>query len=272
MSAVVAELPFKGNLSVPSKTMSKPIRTIDDLEVLVVFFHQLKYYVAKGIGDERYVADQELFELIKNVAKKYAKDVDLGGNASTMAVRAFLEGCKIKLGFPLNEEYFLKYFGGDSQKVEVIEGLQDIKDYHLSLNYFMNDDLWGIDVPRSNRIFMNHDIDNNYMHSLDPALKNLKDVDLIAIGGTQLPSDFSHFVEKLEQMKSILSLPENLEKQVHLESSAFSNYTFYEKQLDILLPRVKSTHQINSFGMNEREFIEFYRYLSSKVASRYLGK
>ena len=204
--------------------------------------------------------------MIKAVAKKYAKDVDLGGNASTMAVRAFLEGCKIKVGFPLNEEYFLKYFGGNSEKVEVIDGLQDIQDYHLSLNYFINDDLWGIDVPRSNRIFMNHDIDNNYMNSLDSALKKLKDVDLIAIGGTQLPSNFTHFEEKLELMKSVLSLPENREKQVHLESSAFSNYTFYEKQLDVLLSRVKPAYQINSFGMNEREFVEFYRYLSSKVA------
>lgn len=264
---MVADLPFKGDLAVPIHSVSKPIKNIGDLEILVLSVYELKYYVAKGIGDERFVEDKALFEMLKAVAKKHAKDVDLGGNASTMAWRAYMEGCRIKVGFPLNEEYFLKYFGGNSERVEIIGGLQDITDYHLSLNYFINDDLWNIDIPRSNRIFMNHDIDNNMMKSVDSALKNLKDVDLIAIGGTQLPSNFTNYVEKLELIKSVLSLPENLEKQIHLESSAFSNYSFYEKQLDILLPRVIIIYKINSFGMNEREFIEFYRYLASRVHS-----
>ena len=185
------------------------------------------------------MADKQLFELIKKVAEKYARDVDLGGNASTMALRAYLEGCSIKIGFPLSHAYFTKYFGNDTQRVEIVDGLKEIEDYHLSINYFINDDPWGIDVPRSNRIFMNHDVDNNYMNSLDSALKHLEGVDIIAVGGTQLPSNFKNFVTKLVNMKKVLSLPENLEKQVHLESSAFSNYTFYEKQLEILLPRVR---------------------------------
>lgn len=185
------------------------------------------------------MANKELFDLIKKVAEKYAKDIDLGGNASTMALRAYLEGCRIKAGFPLNEEYFLKYFGGDSERVQVVEGLQQINDYHLSINYFINDDPWGIDVPRSNRIFMNHDVDNNQLTSLDNALQHLDGVDIIAIGGTQLPSNFTNFEQKLENLKTVLLLPENADKQVHLESSAFSNYSFYEKQLDILLPRVR---------------------------------
>lgn len=232
MAKVVPELSFKGNLSVPSREVSKPIKSLSDLEIL------FKYYVSKGIGDERYVADKQLFEEIKQAAYKHAKDVDLGGNASTMAARAYLEGCRLKVGFPLNEEYFLKYFAGDKEKVEVIGGLREITDYHLSLNYYINDDLWGIEVPRSNRLFMNHDIDNGYMTSLESALDNLEDVDIIAIGGTQLPSKLSILEKKLEYLKEKLSRPENLDKKVHLESSAFSNYTFYERQLDILLPRV----------------------------------
>lgn len=203
---------------------------------------KLKYYLARGIGDERYVADKQLFELIKKVAEKYARDVDLGGNASTMALRAYLEDCHIKIGFPLSREYFAKYFEANPHKVEVVDGLKEIEDYHLSINYFIHDDPWGIDVPRSNRIFMNHDVDNNYMNSLDSAMLQIEDVDIIAIGGTQLPSNFKNFVTKLENMKKVLILPNNIEKQVHLESSAFSNYTFYEKQLDILLPRVLSLY------------------------------
>lgn len=185
------------------------------------------------------MADKHLFELIKKVAEKYARDVDLGGNASMMALRAYLEGCNIKIGFPLSQEYFTKYFKDESHRVEVVDGLKEIEDYHLSINYFINDGPWGIDVPRSNRIFMNHDVDNNYMNSLDSSLQHIDDVDIIAVGGTQLPSNFKNFVTKLETMKKVLSLPKNVEKQVHLESSAFSNYTFYEKQLDILLPRVR---------------------------------
>lgn len=228
-------------------------------------FTQLKFYMSKGIGDERYVADQKLFDLLKKVAEKYAKDIDIGGNASTMAWRAYLEGCSIKAGFPLNQKYFEKYFGNDSQKVDVIGGLSEINDYHLSLNYFLHDEIWGLEIPRSNRIFINHDVDNNDMRSLDSALQHLADVDIVAIGGTQLPSNFSHFIAKLSDLNTALLLPENKDKIVHLESSAFSNYTFYEKQLDLLLPRVRLGDQINSFGMNEREFLEFYRYLMSKV-------
>ena len=47
-------------------------------------------------------------------------------------------------------------------------------------------------------------------------------------------------------------------RRVHLESSAFSNHTFYETQLDILLSR------LDSFGMNEREFIEFMQFMEKR--------
>lgn len=162
----------------------------------------------------------------------------MGGNASTMAVRAFLEGCRIKIGFPLNREYFVKHFKSNTDQVEVIGGITEINDYHISLNYYISDKIWGLTIPRSNRIFLNRDEDNNKMVSLDNFLDDISDLDIIAIGGTQLPSDYSYFVSKLNKMKDVLSLPENMDKQVHLESSAFNNHTFYETQLDILLTRV----------------------------------
>lgn len=232
VASVVAELPFKGDLEIPSQSVARPIQTLDELEV------QLKFYLSKGLGDERFVENKELFELLKSVAQKYATDIDLGGNASTMAWRAYLEGCKIKVGFPLNKKYFDKYFGSDDERVEVIGGLKEIVDYHLSLNYYLNSKILGITIPRSNRIFMNHDIDNGLMSSVDSALEHLDGVDIIAIGGTQLPSSLTIFVNKLEHIKAVLSQPENAGKEVHLESSAFSNITFYDRQLDILLPRV----------------------------------
>jgi ADP-specific Phosphofructokinase/Glucokinase conserved region len=198
----------------------------------------LKYYISRGVGDEKRVENKKLFELIKTVATKHARELDLGGNASTMALRAFLEGCRMSIGFPLNTEYFEKYFKGDKSRVEVIGGLREINDYHISLNYYITDKIWNIDIPRSNRIFLNRDEDNNKMVTLDDFLENLDDLDIIALSGTQLPADYDSFVEKLNKVVEKLILPENLEKQVHLESSAFNNNTFYETQLDILLKRV----------------------------------
>ena len=180
----------------------------------------------------------ELFGLVKSVASKYARDVDLGGNAATMASRAYREGCRIKFGFPINEEYFQKYFGGNTERVEVVGGLREINDYHLSLNYYMGEKIWEIEIPRSNRLFLNHDRDNDNMYPLDDFLNQISDVDIIGIGGTHLPTTFETFVPGLTRLVDVLSLPENQDKQVHLESAAFSNKTFYEQHLDILLQRV----------------------------------
>ncbi len=196
-----------------------------------------------------------LFDYIRKIAQKHAKEEDLGGNASTMALRAFLEGCRIKVGFPLNKHYFDKHFKSDHSRVEVIDGLRSIKDYHLSINYYRKDDMFDFRIPRSNRIFLNHDIANNAMDILEPFYRRMHTMDIIALGGTQLPNNFSHFVQTLVRLNGKLSLPEHIHRRVHLESSAFSNSTFYKTQLDILLPR------IDSFGMNEREFMDFAQYM-----------
>jgi len=260
VSALVPELPFKGDLSPDAHIKRRPLKTLDDVEIL------FKYYMEKGIGDERYVVDKKVFDQLQEAARKHASDIDLGGNASTMAQRAYLEGCFTRLGFPLDEFYYSKYFNSDTTRAPMVSPLQQIKDIHLSINYFVKDNIWDIKTPRSNRIFLNHDEDNNLMVELDASLKQLKDVDIVVLGGTQLPFDFTNFKSQLLKFRSVLSRKEHKAKQIHLESSAFNNYTFYETQLDILLPRVLLCvlTQINSFGMNEREFIEFAQYLESK--------
>jgi hypothetical protein len=238
VALLLPHLPFSGNRSNEVNSLDTKIESLDDLEDIVTANNQFRYYTSRGVGDERQVVNQDLFDLIKSVAFKYARELDYGGNASTMAARAFLEGCRIKTGFPLNEEYFNKYFDGNTERVEVIGGLREINDYHLSLNYYMTDKIWNIDVPRSNRLFLNHDRDNDKMVALEKFLENISDLDIIVIGGTQLPSTYETFVPGLTHLVEVLSLPENKEKQVHLESAAFSNQTFYETQLDILLQRV----------------------------------
>lgn len=216
--------------------MDKRIETIDDLEDL------FRYYTSKGVGDERQVSNMQLFDLIKSVATKYARDIDLGGNAATMASRAYNEGCRIKFGFPMNEEYFKKYFGGNTERVEVVGGLRDINDYHLSLNYYMGEKVWELEIPRSNRLFLNHDKDNDNMVALDKFLDNIFDLDLIIIGGTQLPATFETFVPGLTKLVDVLSLPENQDKQVHLESACFSSDSLYKTHFDIVLRRVGQSH------------------------------
>ena len=111
-----------------------------------------------------------------------------------MALRAFIEGCKVKLGFPINSEYFEKYFRGDMEAAEPLNGLQPIEDYHLSINYYRKDNIWNIKVPRSNRIFLNHDVANNQMASLNTFYSRLSEMDIVVIGGTQLPNNYTHFV------------------------------------------------------------------------------
>lgn len=232
MNKLVAELPFKGDMPLDVTIRERPLKSLDDIEQL------FKFYLHKGIGDERYVVSKELFDTLKKAAEKVAREKDLGGNASTMAVRAYMEGCFVKLGFPINEEYYAKYFNSDKERALVVGGLKSIHDVHLSINYYRNDNIWGVKSPRSNRIFLNHDVENNRMGDLDKFLETLDRVDVIVLGGTQLPSNFNHFRHKLLKMRGILNRPENLGRLLHLESSAFSNYTFYEAQFDILLSRV----------------------------------
>lgn len=220
---------------------------------------KFKYYISRGLGDERFVNSQPLFNQLRQAAEKVAKEIDLGGNASTMALRAFLEGCKIKVGFPLNREYYSKYFRNNTDRVELIDGIKDIRDYHLSINYYRKDIIWDHAITRSNRIFLNHDVDNDRMQPLKSFIRNMDDMDIVVIGGTQLPNNYTNFVNKLVELKNELSKKSNEHRLVHLESSAFSNSTFYTTQLDILLGR------INSFGMNEREFIEFINFMEDRV-------
>ena len=73
----------------------------------------MKYYMRKGIGEERYISDEETWEKILAAAKKVQLYDDLGGNAAVMAQRGELEGCDVTLGAPMNQSLIDQYYRGN---------------------------------------------------------------------------------------------------------------------------------------------------------------
>jgi len=60
----------------------------------------------RGAGGEFRVESKSVFDEVVKQAKLIAKKKSLGGNASTMAARAFKEQTQVILAHAMNEEYY----------------------------------------------------------------------------------------------------------------------------------------------------------------------
>ena len=70
------------------------------------FVETFSYFYINGSGVELFMSNRTEFEKLISIAKKNFKRQSLGGNAVTMAYRAFIEGTDVLLGAEINKQYY----------------------------------------------------------------------------------------------------------------------------------------------------------------------
>ncbi len=89
------------------------------------------------------------------------------------------------LGCAMNEYYYNKYFNDSENKAELSSGFTNITDYHLVLDFDTRERWSQLKSKRSNRFYLNYDIDNvnlSYMKNFHESEKNFQS-DIIVLGG-----------------------------------------------------------------------------------------
>ncbi|KAL4494069.1 hypothetical protein ABPG72_016025 [Tetrahymena utriculariae] len=220
------------------------------------------YYFEKGAGSELFVQNKELFKEIVDISKRILKKDGLGGNASTMAARAFKEGTKVILGHAMNKKFYKEIF---QEKAILVEELSEIKDIHLVLDYYKDETWGGKATPRSNRMYLNHDIENSqlsYMDRLHDFIRKTPNLslDILGLGGFQLlnhrnATEISHLMKKLG--KELLEM-RMYGPKIHMEMGTFTD--------DHLLSELirHPLLQTDSIGLNEQELKNLIQYLENQ--------
>lgn len=87
----------------------------------------------------------------------------------------------------MNAKYFEEVF---ENKAILLEDSQiaEIRDIHLVLDFFKDKTWGGKNTPRSNRMYLNHDVDNSellYMEKLHAYIRDPSNpkIDVLALGG-----------------------------------------------------------------------------------------
>lgn len=71
----------------------------------------------------------------------------------------------------MDQENYLNYY---SESTRLVDGFSVIQDYHLVLRYYKDEITWGINAPRTNRLFINRDVENTSMDRLLSTLEDAK--------------------------------------------------------------------------------------------------
>lgn len=235
------------------KRIPKKINNFGDLERV------LKYYISKSAGTEKFVHNKELFDILKKVTLENIKIKDLGGNATMMAERSYKENCKSTiLGANMSEYYDKLIYKNNISYVE--KPKENINDYHIVIDYYKGQNILGIDVKRSNRLYLNHDIDNanmKYFFKLMNYIENME-VDFVLISCFQLLDLNNLSKNKRLLNKLIQTIKKNKTKKIHLELASINNKYVLKKIIENVIPIS------DSMGVNEQELVMVWNYLNNK--------
>ena len=120
----------------------------------------------------------------------------------------------------MDTKYYHKYF---NTSTTLVRPLAPIRDYHLVLD-FDSRDTWGtLSSKRSNRFYLNYDIDNILLTFKEPFHKQEPsfDSDIIALGGFQLIQN----IEKAEYEELFRQVGQEVravkKAKVHIELGTF---------------------------------------------------
>lgn len=240
----------------------------DELKTKQQMLETLAFSFSNGRGAE-FRVPKDLFSEILNIIPNIQSWRTLGGNGATMCKRASHEGCTSYLASPITEDmknYFLQ------QKTIFLNKVDDAPDLHVILEY-REGESWGKYVAhRSNRFYLNHDIQN-----VDPEVFNglqyIENVQVLALGGFQLAESSAREDEFLKNaLETVLQIKDKGVK-IHFEMGDFHTNTFFGKLQNLV-------KEADSIGMNEQELgillchlkkIKFAGYPSKAPIKKYLS-
>lgn len=186
---------------------------------------------------------------------------DIGGNASIMAFRAGQEGCKAYLSSPLTLS-LLDYFPSG---LSLLNPLVDKADIHLVLEYKEGEKWGSFRAPRTNRFYLNHDIENLKVDVLRGLNEIEPDsVDMYIFGGLQLIQNLD-YKEFLANLVKLNQKARNSHKPTHVELADFQNPEFYD---DL----IKLAKDVDSVGLNEQELGKLLAALKGEKFTGYPSK
>lgn len=224
------------------------------------FLETFADHFSRGAAAE-FRVPKEVFQELLTLLKQVSVSEDIGGNAVMMAIRAAHEGCKAYLSSPLTFD-LLEYFPSG---LSALNALVDKADIHLVLEY-KEGEKWGkYKAPRTNRFYVNHDLENlkvevlKGLNEIDP-----DSVDMYIFGGLQLIQnlDYKEFLNNLVQLNT---KAQQKNKPTHIELADFQNPEFYS---DL----VKLVKDVDSVGLNEQELGKLLATLKGENFTGYPSK
>ena len=85
-------------------------KQIIHLKNLTQFVDLFAFYLKTGASNEYYMENRNDFQFLVEQATKIAEQIDFGGNAAVIGLRAHIEGCKVLLGTAINQKFFKESF------------------------------------------------------------------------------------------------------------------------------------------------------------------
>lgn len=229
------------------------------------------YFFIKGAASERYISNEELFDLlVENVDQKSAKFA-LGGNAPVMANRFAKEGRErvpkkngevdIILAAQFSSEF--EKDGWMDEKVRFTGPRTEVADRHLILEYKQNEKFNHLVSPRANRFIVHSDSHNPYLRGIDENFtKNFIKMqpNLLVISGLQMMDNIPYTTQqRTELIKKISNFcQEHRAVKTHFELASFVDNDLVNEIIKEVIPFS------DSIGCNEQELPNIYAALTGK--------
>ncbi|CAD6194429.1 unnamed protein product [Caenorhabditis auriculariae] len=222
----------------------------ESLETLTDLHQTFAHFFQRGAAAERYMSDEEQFNLLVRQAESSQRTVyHIGGNAAIMADR-------IAASFPSTEVYLVGPIGPRSQallhpSVKRTNSTRIVKDeLHVIMEYKQGEILDDWVAPSSSRFITSHDHFSGstvVMEMFFRAISQFKP-DLVIVSGIHL-LEFQNKEMRLEKLRLVKRnlLQVNPKTPIHFEMSSFGDAVFASDVLQRVIPYV------DSLGINEQE-------------------
>nr|XP_027202741.1 ADP-dependent glucokinase-like [Dermatophagoides pteronyssinus] len=218
------------------------------------FLELFAYYFQRGAASERYIKSKQVYQKLINLIeeKKIPTKEAIGSNAPLISLRFAQEGFEnILLGAQITEKLLKKF----PNNIEISGPIIDQDDYHLILEYNINEQWNQYRSPRANRLIVHSDDNNVKLLSRTKFFKQLPNFrpDLLVLTGLHMldnsPIDFQIRQQAIEDLAKDLEQfrLENQEVRTHFEMAAFTENRLLDSVVNQIFPH------IDSFGMNEQE-------------------
>ncbi|KAF6350722.1 ADP dependent glucokinase [Rhinolophus ferrumequinum] len=210
------------------------------------------HFLGKGAAAERFFSDKDAFSDIAQIASEFpGAQHYVGGNAALIGQKfAANSDLKVLLCGPVGPK--LHELLDDNVFVPP-ESLQEVDEFHLILEYQVEEQWGQLKAPHANRFIFSHDLSNGAMNMLEVFVSSLEEFqpDLVVLSGLHMMEGQSKELQRkrlLEVVASISDIPAGV--PVHLELASMTN-----RELMSSVVHQQVFPVVTSLGLNEQELL-----------------